>query len=385
MEFNGSGLYNAVVIKGHTLKFAVGVACALMTAAVSAADIEKRFIVTSGIEHDSNPQMSETDKNPVWIFSLLPQLQLDVKDDLNRWYADIGLLILQHSNQKSVANQENPRLSMGWDRAYESGVFGLKAGYSETTARNAELNNTGTFSNSKNKQTTQTIGANWQHRIASRWSVLSDVNYTDVKYSEAGILDDYTIVAVKSKLSYENSEKLTSYALLGYSQYEPDQNKTTYLTRGVVGFDYQLSEEITISPRAGIYNLSGRQSESDWEAGLKAEYTTPKALHNITVARSIEDSGLGFRLVDSVRLGSQYSLTERDRIGIDYTFDQFKKDSDLNVSKLDAQSLGVFYSRSISEHWMAKAYVTHRELEFSDSNPKANVIGVTLVYDTLSF
>ncbi len=367
------------------LRLLLAVVCISLTPIVNAADVEKRILVTSGVEYDSNPQMSEINKDPVWVYRLFPQLKLDILDDLNRWYVDAGLEILRHSNEKAVVNQDNPKLTGGWNRSYESGMFGINAGYQEASARNAELNNTGLFTNLKNVQTTKSLGANWQHRIASRWSVLTEVAHSDFEFSEAGLLEDYKLSGLKSKLSYENSDKLTTYALLGYSVYDPDVNKTSYLARAGIGADYQLSEQLTILSRASLYKLSGRQSDSDWEAGLKAEYTTGKSLYSASLARNVEDSGLGFRVVDSARLGGQYSFTERDRIGADYSFDQYKKDSSLFLDKLDTQTLGLFYVRDISEHWFARVYANHRELDFSGSNPKGNSIGVTLVFDTLNF
>jgi opacity protein-like surface antigen len=385
VEFYSFNTNKINLSKATKLQQTIAVSFMLISTAVHAVEIEKRVIVTSGVEHDSNPDMSVNNKNPVWLFTLLPQFQLDLKDDLNRWYLDAGLEILRYSNEKAVANQENPRLTAGWERGYESGTFGVKASYQETTARTEELNNTGTFNNFDNTQTTKLIGANWQHRFAPRWSVLTEGNYSDVKYSVAGALEDYTLATVKSKVIYENNERLSTYALVGYSKYEPDLHSNTNLTRAAIGADYQVSEALTISPHAGIYNMSGRQSDSDWEAGIKVDYNTPTFLYGASIARDVEDSGLGFRVVDSVRLGVQYSITERDRIGADYGFSQFKKDTSLNVNKLDAQSLGIFYAKNISEHWLARAYINHKELDFSGSNPKGNVIGFTFVFDTLSF
>jgi opacity protein-like surface antigen len=385
VEFDSFSTSRVALNKTKKLQLAIAASFMLISTATYAVEIEKKIIVTSGVEHDSNPDMSVNNKNPVWLFTLLPQFQLDLKDDLNRWYLDAGLEILRYSNEKAVANQENPRLTAGWERAYESGSFGVKASYQETTARTEELNNTGTFNNFDNTQTTKLIGANWQHRFAPRWSVLTDASYSDVKYSVAGALEDYTLASIKSKVVYENNERLNTYGLIGYSKYEPDLHKNTNLTRAALGADYQISEGLTISPHVGMYNLSGRQSDSDWEAGIKADYNTPTFQYGASIARDVEDSGLGFRIVDSVKLGAQYSITERDRIGADYGFSQFKKDSSLNVNKLDAQSLGVFYARNISEHWLGRVYLNHKELDFSGSNPKGNVIGFTLVFDTLSF
>ncbi|MGB4813257.1 MAG: hypothetical protein WBP13_12370 [Methylophilaceae bacterium] len=384
MKSNGILLSRIQERNNKSLKQYVALACVLLSTAAQSYEVDKKIVVTSGLEYDSNPAMSVANKDSVWTFSLLPEFKLDIKDDLNRWYVDAGLKMLRYSNEKAVANQVNPQLLVGWDRTYESGIYGVKASYQETTARNAELNNLGAFDNPDNKQTTKLIGANWQHSIAPRWTILTDGAYSDVSYSNKSLLDDYRLAGIKSKLSYENSERLTTYGLLGYSHYNSD-NGNTNLARAGVGADYQLNEELTISPYLGMYNMSGRQSDTDWEGGIKAVQTTGKSLFSAAIARNVEDSGLGFRVVDSIKLGAEYSITERDRIGADYSFNQFKKDNILNVDKLDSRSLGVFYTRSISEQWLAKVYASHKELDFSDNNPKGNVIGFTFIFNTLSF
>ncbi len=358
----------------------------LFVADASALDVEKKIIVSAGAEHNSNPQLSLGQKNPVWIYSLLPRLLVDMRDEVNHWYVDAGLQIIRNSNEKSVVNQENPQITAGWNRSYESGFYGIKVGYDETIARLAELNVAGTFTNFDNIQKTKSLGANWQHRIAPRWLVLTEAAYSDVDYSRTGILDDFKLANIQSKLSYENTEKLTTNTYVAYSQYDPSLNRNSYLATAGVGASYQVSEDISIVSRLGAYDLSGRQEDSGLVGGLQADYNTTKIVYSASVGRNVNNmAGLGYRITDSAKLGAQYGLTEVDRIGADYTYDQFKRDRDLGVDELTAQSLGVFYARNISEHWTARLYANHIWLDVADSKPKNNVIGVTFVFDTLNF
>lgn len=368
------------------LQILVGAACTLLISKANAADVEKKIILTAGAVHDSNPAMDPVEKDPVWIYSLIPQFQLGITDEVNRWYLDAALLIQRNSNEKAISDQENPRVLVGWDRTYESGMFGISADYQETSARTAELNNTGTFTDFDNKQKTKILAAKWQHAIAPRWSVLTEGAYSDVTYSVTGALGDYTLGAIKSKLTYQNTEQLNTHVLLGYAQFSPDKNfKDTDLGRVAVGADYQMSEALTLSSSAGAYNLSGRQSETDWEANLKAGYVAGKMLYSAAIARDVVDSGVGFRKIDSARLTGQYNLSESNRIGAEYSFDQYKADRSIDVSKLNSQTIGAFYEHNLSAHWLARLAASHKKLDYTGNHPKGNVIGVTLVYDTLNF
>lgn len=368
------------------LQLLVGVAFIVLLPVANAADFGKRIIVTSMAEHDSNPAMVENDKKPVWIFSLIPQVQLDLKDDLNRWYLDAALLVQRHSNQDELVNREDPRVSIGWDRIYESGLFGIKADYQESSARVAELNNTGVFSNKDNNQKNKVLSAKWQHDFAPRWSLLTEGSYTDVSYSATGQLDNYTVGAIKSELGYKNTEKLSTRILLGYVLLSPEQNLgDTRVKRVVLGADYQVNEAFSLSSSAGVHNLSGRQSDTDWEGALKAEYTTEHVSYSAGIARDVTASGVGARKVDTLRLAGKYNLTERDHIGANYSFDQYKKDAETGVNQLNAQTIGMFYERDISERWQARISANHKKLDSNVSNAQGDVIGFTLVYDTLNF
>ena len=58
------------------LNLLVGVVSATMACVANAADFEKKISIAASVVHDSNPAMSDSGKDPVWIYSLVPQVQL---------------------------------------------------------------------------------------------------------------------------------------------------------------------------------------------------------------------------------------------------------------------------------------------------------------------
>jgi hypothetical protein len=359
---------------------------AIFASSAQAVDIEKRIIVNAEVLHDSNPAMTDGSKDPTWIYSLTPQFQLDAKDDLNRWYLDALLLVQRHSNENVLVNREDPKLTLGWDRLYESGMFGIKVDYKENSARLTEINNSGAFTSIDNTEKTKSLYGKWQYDFAPKWSVLTETGYNDVTYSANGLLDDYQLSEVKSKLTYDYTETLKTYVSIGYMHLNPDNNlKNTDLSRIALGADYQVNEALTLYSRVGIHDLSGHQSDSDWDAALKADYVSDKMLYSAIISRDFAAYGIGFRKIDSVKLSGQYKLTDNDSLGAEYTFDQYKKDNDINIGKLNSQSLGAFYERRITDHWRARLSGSHKKLDIVGSHPTGNLIGVSLVYDTLSF
>jgi len=351
------------------------------------AGFSNHIIITTGVERDSNPGQDESDERPVWIYSITPQILLDYNSEVNRLYLNAALLVQQHSNENVLIDREDPRLTIGWDRTYESGMFGFNANYTETSSRGEELRTTGVFRATENTARTKAIGAIWEHRVAPRWTVLTEGDYSDNTFTDVGALSDYTLANVRSKLTYQNSERLNTHVQLGYGQLSPDKIfKDTDIARLAIGADYELSEALTISSRATVYNLSGRQSETDWEAGIKLEYTAGRAVYRTELNRELAASGVGgFQKTDILGLGLLYSLTEVDTLGANYLLYKSREDDQVNLDKSDFRQIGAFYERIISGAWRGQANVAFRERESPGTYSNANIIGISLVYDGLSF
>lgn len=351
------------------------------------AGFSKDIIIATGVEHDSNPGSDAKNKNPVWIYSLAPQVLLDYSSEVNRLYFNAALLVQRHSNEKELFDREDPRLAIGWDRTYESGRFGINANYSETSSRGEELRATGVFSATENTSKTKELGAMWEHRIAPRWAVLTEGDYSDNTFTQKGILGDYTLANVRSKLTYENSERLNTYVQLGYAQFSPDKiYKDTDLVRLALGADYLVSEALTVSSRVAVYNLSGRQSDTDWEAGIKLGYNAGRMDYIAELSRELGASGIGgFQKIDVFRLGWLFNISEVDKVGANYALSKSREDKQVDLSKSEYKQISAFYERILSGNWRGQANVSFKELESAGTYSNGNVIGVSLIYDKLSF
>lgn len=355
---------------------------------VNAAEFSSRVLVTTGAEYDSNPSLAESNKNPVWAYTITPQLQLDATSELNHWFLNSALLIQRYSNEKVLIERQDPKFIAGWIRTYESGTYGIKANYQETTSRNQELTSTGVFADKNGTQTTKSIEGMWDHSINDRLSILNEAFYSIYKFSNAGGLASYGVSELRSTLTYLNTEKLNTYSQLGYLHYSPDSIlENTDFVRFALGADYELNERFNFGIRGGVYKVSGRQSENGWEAALKARYVpNEKTSYIAELARSLGAGGIGgFQKADSLKASWNYSLSDRNVLGADYSLNKSKQDSQINVVAVDYQQIGIFYERILSNHWQARLSGSHKEVSTPDVNANSNVIGVAFTYDTLSF
>ncbi len=369
------------------LQLVGGGALALLLPQVNAAEITKDIIINAGVVRDSNPDMAERAKKPVWIYSIVPQFQLGIADEANRWYLDAALLVQRHSNEKVLVDREDPRLTIGWDRTYESGAYGVKADYVESSAREDELKSTGVFTRTDNTEKLKMLSAKWLHTISPRWSVLTNGAYSDVTFSLPGSLQGYNLGDIRSKLTYAYTEKLDTSVELGYSQLRPEKVfDDTEMVRLLMGADYQVNERFKLGAFAGVHDLSGRQSDTDWQAGIKAAYLLDRTSYVAELNRELAASGVGgFRKVDSFKVGWGYKVSEVDQLGADYSLYKTKKDREVNLNRIDYGQLNAFYERRLSRDWKTRLSAAFKEQDIPGARSHGNMIGVSLTYDTLSF
>lgn len=360
----------------------------LLVQQAHAAEVNTKVIVTSGIEYSSNPALSGFQKDPVWIYTVAPNLLFDVKSDANLWYFDGLLTVQRHSNENVLINREDPRLLAGWTHNYESGIFGVTASYAESSTLLNQLISSGTFTQTNNTQTTKQLASNWQHTINDRWSALTNVAYTDYRYSaQQATLLNYAVGEVKSKLTYENNEKLKTSIQAGYAQLNPDGIvKSTDNVNLAVGADYKINEYFDVGGEAGIYNLSGRQSETDWLGGMFVGYTVERMKYSFALNRGIDTSGIGgFQVSDALKLGWVYDRTEKDRLGVNYNFNRYEKDVTIGLDKVDYQEISGYFQRDLSSHWQARVNTIYRKLDSIVTNANETVVGFTIIYDQYGF
>lgn len=373
------------------LQLLVGVTFVFLSSHLYAAEVIREIIIGTAVDYDSNPDMVKRNQDPVLIYSFVPQFKLSVANESNLWYLDAALLVQRHNNEEVLVNREDPKLSIGWDRTYGSGSYGVKLQYAEASARVAELKSTGVFvTGGGNKDATEKskiLSAKWLHAINPRWSLLTEGGYSDFFYTLPGSLQGYNIADINSKLSYANTEKLTTSVQLGYQQLLPDKVlDNTSIARIIAGVEYEVTDGFKLLSRAGIYNLTGRQSDTDWEAGIKAEYNKERMNYVAEINRELSPSGVGgFQKIDSLRLGWIFFMTDHDRVGADFSLYKAKADDQVGFDKLDNKLIGGFYERNLSAHWKTRVSAGHKQQKIPGAESQGNLIGISLIYDTLSF
>lgn len=366
----------------------------LLPPSAVAAELAKRFSLTSSVEHDTNPAQAEDDRDPVWLYTLIPQINLGLGDDVNSWYLESALLLQRPSNEAVYFDRQDPRLLLGWDREYQAGSYGVRVGYEQSAGRVLQLQSTGVIANLDSTQRTRYINAKWQHDFSARWTILNQVNYTKTKFDELLITSgpdavlNFDVSEVKSRLGFANTEKLNTYAELGYLQFMPDGFRDdTDLSRLQFGADYLVREGFALGVNAGLYSMRGQQSDSGWEAGVLAKYTLDRMAYSASLSRSLGAGGLlGFQQTDSLQGTWEFNVSELNLVGASFIYSKSKEDNSANLEAIDFKQVNAFYQRILSNHWSARFAASYRTFDVEDlQKSNGSLIGVTLTYDTSGF
>lgn len=364
-----------------------------------AAEVIKRVIVESSIERDSNPAFTESDKEPVWLYTLVPQFNLDVSDGLNLWYLDAAIVLQQPSNNEVFFDRQDPRLALGWDRTYQSGSYGLKVGYEQNAGRILQLLSVGAINNVDIKQRNKYVNAKWQHDFSARWSLINQANYTRTEFNGVSAADqiqpvgvlpafiDFDVSEVNSRLAYDYTEKLNTYTELGFVKFMPSSfRKDTDLYRLHFGADYMVKPGLEVGGHAGLYTSSGQQSDSGWEGGILGKYIVERMSYTASLSRSIGAGGLfGFQRIDALQAAWQFNVSELNLLGADYLISDSEEDDSVGLPNIKSQQLNAFYERQLSSQWKMRFLATYRVFDVEESTSKGNLIGVRLTYDSLDF
>jgi len=346
------------------------------------------ILMNSSVIRDSNPSQVSSRKTPVWIYSITPQVLLNYNTELSRLYFNAALDVQRHSNENVLADREDPRLSIGWEQKYDSGNLGLNANFSQTSSRGQELRATGVFQNSnfvKTKAINKSLSGTWEHALAQRWTILTDGLLEKNTFSDVQGLNGTTLVNIRSKLTYANNEKLNTYVQLGYSELRPDAAiEDSRIARLAFGADYQITEAFNVSSRANVYRLSGLQSDTGLEGGIKLEYNLERMNFNAELSHGLADTAVGnFQKTDTLGLGWVFSMSSLDTLGASYVLSRIKGDGVLG--KFEFSETRAFFERVLSGSWRGQASASFREQETQGTYINGNIVGISLTYSGLSF
>ena len=335
--------------------------------------------VPMGVEYDSNPRMSSTDKRSIWRYIATPRYSIATVADRNRWYSEVSLRLERSSDKKLSVDREDPNVVVGWERDSERDRFSLIGRYNKANTRITEFDETGLVVNDASSST-RSVAANWSRLLTERLNFSLGGQYLKTSYS-GGNFTDYSTKSLNSTLIYEWSERVRPFIQVGLTDFNSDgqRRRNTKSQNYLVGAHVDISPKFNVSASAGINHLStagnGRIANTNFNY-LGERYSLRGSLE-----RSVSASSIGnFQESDRLSLGYNYDLSGRSRLGADFSW---RKNNSLNDS--ETKQLSGFYSRDLTEFWQMKLLLQTRNLKSANRSANGNIAGITFTYNIPEF
>ena len=335
--------------------------------------------IPMGVEFDTNPRMSSTNKQSIWRYIATPRYSVAAVSDQNRWYSDVSLRLERSSNKNLSVDREDPSVVVGWQRDSERDRFSLIGRYNKASTRFTEFDETGLVNNNASS-TTRSVGANWSRSLTERLNFSLGGQYLKTSYS-GGSFTGYSTKSLNSTLTYDFNERVRPFIQLGLTDFNPDgQGRSNTKSQNyLVGAHVDISPRLNVSAAAGLNHLS--TAGTGRVANANFNYLGERYSFRGAIERSVSASSIGnFQEADKLSLGYNYDLSDKSRLGSDFSW---RRNKSLNDS--ETKQLSAFYSRDLTESWQMKLLLQTRKIKNTNRTASGNVAGITLTYNIPEF
>lgn len=351
----------------------------------------------SGLEYDSNPALTADgadNAGGVYRLRVSPTYTLLYKKATDELRLKLGAVIEQSSNTALSRNRQDGNAQLEWRRESDAMFYLLRAGYEQSAARAALLEETGQLSDDGTR-TTRSLGATVLRELDLRHIVSGTF---DVKWSgyDFGRTPDNRLTSAGLEWSQALAPGEDWFVSGNLSQYAPDASSVpdlpaasaqNSLQRGLM-LGYRSKPPGTAwdwSVRAGVARFSGPFSDSmaqgEMRLGYQGQRWNGSALFSrLPVANNLLGS---FAPNTQTTLRAEYSLTEFTRVALDASHKRTKA-----TQSDSTRVLGLTLSTELSPLWRMSAQLRHTTVDRSTAalaalNTQASGRAASLVFTYL--
>lgn len=344
------------------------------------------------LEHSARVQLSEDYhsniqflddrvKESTYLTTIVPEYRFTALDDKNKWFGNIGINLVDSSNEDIMRNRQDPFGRVGWERNLENGLFSLTTDYTRESTRFSQFGETGVL-RQDGTSVFRTIEAKWEHNISEKWKLLTAAGYDKTKFSGVSLLSDFSTRNLSAELMYALNEYVSPYSRITAYDYRAsglnDNTRIKYQDY-LIGAAVEVNPQFKFNVNTGMVNFD-TSADSEWVGELKAEYVGNRYEIIGRLARSVFPTGLNLiQLGDELRADYTYMQSERSRWGLGLALTQ-------NDTGLDTQELRGFYDRDLSRDWLVRLALTARNLKIEDVESSNDTsLGIFFTYTTPNF
>jgi hypothetical protein len=346
--------------------------------ALSAGPYTHAISLYAGLEHDSNPNLTDTNIQSVSLLKLTPGYQMAFERGPISWTFDASANIERSSDQSQRINRQDPSLGFIWNRAYLRGTYSLDLSYEQSSTRAAELDENGFSRTTEGSIQKYRIGTDWTHQLTER----TDLNIgaahsqTDI---DTGSGSAHSTNDMEVSLNHQWTERSTLIGRFTASESIPDAStspSTTAFTPSL-GVEYDVSELWRLDAHLGsTTTLSAGNRSSGWDGGLTLAYTGERLSGSAEYSRSTSASAFGgFNQTDVYSSSIAYEYDAYTSMGLDMTVSQ-----QTTVNAPTTSDALLWANRELAEDLSMRFSYQHKETTSNLRNAQGNIWQVSLNY-----
>jgi len=342
--------------------------------AAVADQYSQKFSSGLSVDYDTNPLMQESGFESIWKYKWNPLASLTKSDERNTYNADISFRVDRSSDKNLLIDREDPSASLGWQHNYERGLFGVTYGYSESSSRDSNLDETGNAGGDITR-VTRKVGIQGTHEFSEASLISYSGEYSRLTFQGDGV--GSRSYSGSSTLSFTQSERLQPYVQALINRYVPDDSTPSQNLYGVIlGMNWDASSVMKLGVSAGLQQASGNVSDRDWQGGANATYDLEKDQFTMALNRSVSPRGNGgFIQSETAKLGWKRELAYNSRVGADLSLRWNNDDSSSQNHRFN-----LWYGHDLSERWDMRASWQAKEKKNDDGEASGNVVGLSINY-----
>lgn len=345
---------------------------------VNAATWQSTVVVPTTVEYDSNPLLLTSEEKGVTRTIIAPDYNLIGQFDRDQLRFGLGMHVLRSSDRSIVDDREDPNVSLGWQRATETGGFGLLAQYNESSTLSGAVQDTGVVT-TDGTQKMSTLTANWSSAVTERSTLANEARYSHARY-DISTLTGYDEYSNFTSWTYAWSARTDIITGFQARRYEPQDDTTAIANNSYVpriGIKHQFTERLEGAMHIGVNKTTGSGGGQRGEGGASLLYRGDRAEASLSAERStVASAEGGFTELDMVRGGYSYRVTELDRVGVEASWQDAKGQTPNTL-----QTYSLWASREFSPAWDLRFSVMYKQRQ-QDGLPDADatIVGMTLTY-----
>ena len=343
------------------------------------------FSVPMSVGYESNLRLSTSTEQPVNRFTLNPRYSISSEQGANEWFSNASLNFVRSSDQSISQDRNDPSLSLGWKRNYETGEFAITGRLNDQSTRVSELSDSGIV-NGDNTKKSRTLSVSWQNSLNERTSLGLSSSGSNVKFEgpvTTGLVN-YRNESSNGKLSYSLNEQVETFTQFSYSRYMPEGNNLDSQTKSIdFGLSWVVSEKMNLSLSIGANEVKTgtKTTPKSRQASFSSQYTTLRSSTSLNFSSGLLPSSTGsVNESNQIAIGWRYSLKPRDNISLNYSWNQ-----NVTLNKLETTQFSINYTRELNLTWDFRLSAKNKVRDDKLTNVSSHSIMASVIYKLADF